>query len=661
MAHDEGSMFSPPLSPSGVPESFPFAGKDGKEINFSTLSRAKLDMAFIRIMSEQKTPLAQIQSLLKMSPAEKISIIQLYTQDHLGGAGEGEDGTTNMQRTPSMPDLEVLNDTFVDLLVSMGISSEYQQMYMKLPASKKWTLISQNKNSMQRIESQGKPNSPQETPSASYFVKLFELEMITNDKLAHLYTSLSSENVEWTKDFIAQKGIPLLCTFTNDKIKDKTPEQIAKIDHELLTKIVDIFKQLSTINEGIEAIVKSKIVPSTIIMLFTSPDIALKTKVLELFIVICAFSHKQYEFQYVFGHFYVKLPSNGYSQVISAFKLLKDAISEEQRFETLVHSLSFSDATPSYLENAMKLINKLVSTPEDAASRIRIRDEFIQLGILKITVAKSFPPAVLSEFDSFQRMKTADEQTSNPQTDKPIPLNETDPSKIFHFLQNTTTNTPYYAHFLHTLQNLLELTADVDYGPRIWESVDSLTFQYKQMINRQEVEEDAVILSPRSSESYSNNIKNKYTNHIDHMGKLLLTNVQQVVLLESQLTQSQKEQETLTTRLRKEEENKTALTQQLEQAKKESDRLNAKLIDTLNELQAEKSTKHSGDDILIKLAQEKELLAKQLREMQEQMNQDSEKARAQETNYGILKHKFVFIPLALVFCVYMFGNKVGLC
>ena len=49
-----------------------------------------------------------------------------------------------------------------------------------------------------------------------------------------------------------------------------------------------------------------------------------------------------------------------------------------------------------------------------------------------------------------------------------------------------------------------------------------LTFQYKQMINRQgEMEEDSVVLSPRASQRDSNNIKNKYTNYIDHMGKLL--------------------------------------------------------------------------------------------------------------------------------------------
>jgi hypothetical protein len=71
-----------------------------------------------------------------------------YTQEH-PGVGAGEEGSGMMQRTPSMPDLEMLNDTFVDLLGSMGISSEYQQMYLKLPANKKWILISQNKNSMQ--------------------------------------------------------------------------------------------------------------------------------------------------------------------------------------------------------------------------------------------------------------------------------------------------------------------------------------------------------------------------------------------------------------------------------------------------------------------------------------------------------------------------------
>ena len=47
-----------------------------------------------------------------------------------------------------MPDLAVLNDTFVDLLNSLGISHDYQHMFAKLPATKKWMLISQHKNSM---------------------------------------------------------------------------------------------------------------------------------------------------------------------------------------------------------------------------------------------------------------------------------------------------------------------------------------------------------------------------------------------------------------------------------------------------------------------------------------------------------------------------------
>ena len=35
-------------------------------------------------------------------------------------------------------------------------------------------------------------------------------------------------------------------------------------------------------------------------------------------------------------------------------------------------------------ESAMKLINKLISAPEDTASRVRIRDEFVQLGVSPI-------------------------------------------------------------------------------------------------------------------------------------------------------------------------------------------------------------------------------------------------------------------------------------
>lgn len=69
-----------------------------------------------------------------------------------GGGGVGESGykgeeSNSMHRTPSMPDLQVLNDTFVDLLTSLGISHEYQEMYMKLPAHKKF-LISHHKGSV---------------------------------------------------------------------------------------------------------------------------------------------------------------------------------------------------------------------------------------------------------------------------------------------------------------------------------------------------------------------------------------------------------------------------------------------------------------------------------------------------------------------------------
>jgi hypothetical protein len=72
------------------------------------------------------------------------------TQQAGGGERkEGTEGEEGMQRTPSMPDLDMLNDTFVDLLSSMGISSDYQHMFMKLPANKKWVLISQHKNSIQ--------------------------------------------------------------------------------------------------------------------------------------------------------------------------------------------------------------------------------------------------------------------------------------------------------------------------------------------------------------------------------------------------------------------------------------------------------------------------------------------------------------------------------
>ena len=44
--------------------------------------------------------------------------------------------------------------------------------------------------------------------------------------------------------------------------------------------------------EGIEAVVNSKVVPSTIILLLTSPDITINTKIVELFSDICAFSNK---------------------------------------------------------------------------------------------------------------------------------------------------------------------------------------------------------------------------------------------------------------------------------------------------------------------------------------------------------------------------------
>ena len=51
----------------------------------------------------------------------------------------------------------------------------------------------------------------------------------------------------------------------------------------------------------------------------------------------------------------------------------------------------------------------------------------------------------------------------------------------------------------------------------------------------------------------------------------------------------------------------------------------------------------------MKLKQENEFLAQQLRELQETSSKETDKAKVNESNYAILKHKFVFIPLALVF------------
>lgn len=614
MAQGEHLMVSPPLSPATyLVVNDPFSSN--KDSNLSTLSRAKLDMAFIRILSEQKTPLAQIQSMLKMSPTEKIAMIQSYGEKEKGNVtGEGGESGGEMHRSPSMPDLAVLDETFSSLLTSLGISAEYQSMFNKLPANKKWVLVSQHKNSISKMQAQ---QPQQEGSSPMYFVKLFELSMTSLEHLLALRAALLSQSPDWASEFVNHGGVSLVCVFINEKIK--SPEQVAKTDCELLHVLVDILKHLIGSSQGIEAAVKCKVVPSSLILLFTSPDISIKTKIVEIFISICTFSHK------------------GYAQVISAFKLLKDAINEDQRFETLVHSLSYSDATPSYLECTMKLINKLTSIPEDAASRSRIRDEFIQLGILNITVAKSFPQPVLSELELFQDMKAADEKTASSQTEKPIPLNETDPTKIFHFLQTSTTNTPYYQHFLHTMQSLLELTSDVEHGPKIWETVDSLTFQYKQMINRQEVPEETMILSPRSSGNLETNIKNKYTNHIDHMGKLLHSTVQQVITLENQLTQSRKEQNTIQATKSSLAQQLAETSQNLEDAKKESEKIKQALT-------GEKSSEE-----LILLTQENEQLARQLRELRETMQErESVKTKEADTGYSILKHKyFASICLAI--------------
>eukprot|EP00026_Physarum_polycephalum_P003616 Phypoly_transcript_03629.p1 GENE.Phypoly_transcript_03629~~Phypoly_transcript_03629.p1 ORF type:complete len:666 (+),score=121.00 Phypoly_transcript_03629:230-2227(+) len=480
-----------------------FSAKEIANMDLHSLSTAKLDMIFKRVMNEMGIPDVSRSDMMTMSNEDKIQMIETRIPPQRLSPQATADPVD-----AQMPDIEELNRVFIVLLNELNIPSDRQQMMMMLPAAKKWLLITEHREKITKPELNAKALE-KDTSSPRYYITLLESRVMPKDDLTNLRLSISARPVAWSKEFIALGGIPLLGLNVKDKI---LKEQKSGTDIIMELEILTIFKALMNVNDGMETILMRADISSILVQLISSSDMKIKTLLVEIFAVLCAVSQK------------------GYRQVIIAFKLLKEIHHEDKRFSTMVKSLTFNNATPEYLVGAMTLINCIVNIPEEISSRIRMRSEFLQLGLLNIikTLRGHSNDLLMVQLDIFEDEMERDAMDIKKKGGTITQLNEDDPAKIFAFLKTSVSNTPYYEPFLQTMQYLLDFTMDVAHGPKIWETFKSLAIQYLQMRDSQELlEEDEVALCPKGTAQYTK-MKNEYTRQIDAMGKMLTATVQQV-------------------------------------------------------------------------------------------------------------------------------------
>ncbi|RMJ26835.1 Cytokinesis protein sepA [Aspergillus sp. HF37] len=328
-------------------------------------------------------------------------------------AQQGSVGSTTSERYLSRPrDDRIVDQLFLDLMQKRGwqnLPEQAKRQMLSYPASKKWTLVHQDRLTELQGEQKRRQNARQthghdilhradDEGSPEWYVKKVMDDTITSKQLASLSVSLRTQPISWVKAFVEAQGQVALTNVLSkiNRRKASGPVPAPPTGDKDLDREYDIVKCLKALMNnkyGADDALAHQQVLVALVSSLLSPRLNSRKLVSEVLTFLCHWADGQGHLKVLQAMDHVKNHHGETGRFDAWMRIVEVTIDGRGKMGSLVGAseeyrsggIGIENLLMEYAVSTMFLINMLVDAPDnDLQLRCHIRAQFISCGIKRL-------------------------------------------------------------------------------------------------------------------------------------------------------------------------------------------------------------------------------------------------------------------------------------
>ncbi|KAL2828297.1 hypothetical protein BDW59DRAFT_159885, partial [Aspergillus cavernicola] len=413
-------------------------------------------------------------------------------------------------------DDRVVDQLFLELMQKRGwqnLPEQARRQMMAYPASKKWTLVHQDRLTELQGEQKRKQNARQthgydgpsgileradEEGSPEWYVKKVMDDTITSKQLASLSVSLRTQPISWVKAFVEAQGqialTNVLAKINRKKVTGPVPAPPSgdkDLDREY--DIVKCLKALMNNKYGADDALDHQQIIVALISSLLSPRLNTRKLVSEVLTFLCHWGEGQGHERVLQAMDHVKNHQGETGRFDAWMRIVEVTVDGRGKMGSLVGAseeyrsggIGMENLLMEYAVSTMILINMLVDAQEnDLQLRCHIRAQFISCGIKRLlSKMEGFQYEVIDkQIEQFRENEAIDyedllqrESNSTKDSIEGEVKDMTDPLQITDAIATRINGTRAHDYFLSALQHLLLIRENSgEDGLRMYQLVDAM-------------------------------------------------------------------------------------------------------------------------------------------------------------------------------------------
>ncbi|CAK8686591.1 unnamed protein product [Clavelina lepadiformis] len=287
-------------------------------------------------------------------------------------------------------------------------------------------------------------------------IKLLYFPSVKN--FSGLKNKIKCGSPEWIEEFLEKDGLRLLFASLERLSEEKETKNALVASLELM-HCVGCIRAIMNCRRGLNYVISQQNCTRMLSAILVLDDVNLIVKK-EVFELLAAMSIHSAE---------------GRERAIDAMEYYKREKSQRYRFSVVISELENSVNLP-YKAAVLTFINALVLATEPLMERIRIRNEFIGLGLLEVLakLRRVKSRDLKTQIDVFKMERLEDEEELI-KASGINGVNLKDHEEVFSALFNKVSNTPQANELLTILQCLLHLDPQDPVSDIVWEMLNAFT------------------------------------------------------------------------------------------------------------------------------------------------------------------------------------------
>ncbi|KAI0244198.1 hypothetical protein L0F63_007271 [Massospora cicadina] len=388
---------------------------------------------------------------------------------------------TRVSSYSNVPTDSALDELFELLMDSMDIKENQRVTMRAMPPDSKWMMIRSQKDK-ENTDLQKRLDGLLDKSTPEFFVhkmKEFESSLMPLKNFTYLRVSLTTQPINWVKQFIYLNGMNLLGNALgalNRRVSRRESDN--KIELEVVKSLKALLNTSCGSNEALQTpkiiynltfsidsknLTTRKLVADALIFLCCSEDAIGHSHVLEGMDKLQKFRQHSMRFE-------------GWMQVLEATILGRGRMGSKVGASEEIRRAGADKDLLDYALSNMILINALIEIPEELEIRMHIRN---QLNLCRLGNILKLMRELGSEFINlqilkFERVAELDMAELIESYNSHILQNMNDPRDVFEALLTSVGDTRAYDYFLSALQHMLLIRYDADLKTRYYQVIDSV-------------------------------------------------------------------------------------------------------------------------------------------------------------------------------------------